>query len=211
MQPGERLVRVALPRRRQRLGEVVLLGEQVDGPVAHPPWLDEDDLGGGGQHVGEQLVGVDEPRQPALHAVEQGALGEPLPLLAAPRLGADELGGPGPHVVGRHQLAGGEDQRLGEVVDRALVVDAEVGQPVDLVAPQVDAHRVVAGRREDVDDRPAPGELAAVLDELLAAVAELGQAVHELVGVDDVGVADGDRLGRRRAGTEPLQQRRARR
>ena len=66
----------------------------------------------------------------------------------------------------------GKMQRLVEVVGRALVVDAEAGQAVDLVAPQVDADRGVAGRREDVDDRAPPGELAAVLDELLAAVAE---------------------------------------
>ena len=83
----------------------------------------------------------------------------------------------------------GKMQHLGEVVDRALVVDAEAGEAVDLVAPQVDADRVVAGRREHVDDRAAPGELAAVLDELLAPVAELRQAVDELVGVDDVGRA----------------------
>ena len=118
------------------------------------------------------VLAVDEPRQPALHAVEQRALGEALPLLAAPRLGGDERGGPVAHVVGRDQLAGREDQRLGEVVGRALVVDAEAGQAVDLVAPQVDADRRVGGRREDVDDGAAAGELAAVLDELLAAVAE---------------------------------------
>ena len=141
VQARERLVRVALPRRGQRLGQVVLLGEQVDGPVAHPARLDEHDLGARRQHVGQQLLVVGEPRQPALHAVEQRALGEALPLLAAPRLGADELRRPGPHLVGRDQLAGREDAHLGEVVDRALVVDAEAGQAVDLVAPQVDAHR----------------------------------------------------------------------
>ena len=56
----------------------------------------------------------------------------------------------------------------------------------------------VAGRREHVDDGAAPGELAAVLDELLAAVAELREPGDELVGIDDVGRADGDRLDRRR-------------
>ena len=52
-----------------------------------------------------------------------------------------------------------------EVVDRALVGHVEPGQPVDLVAPQVDAHRLVGRGGEDVDD-PAPhGQLAAVLDD----------------------------------------------
>jgi hypothetical protein len=207
VEPRERLVRVALPRRRQRLGEVVLLGQQVDGTVAHPPRLDEHDLGRLGQDVGEQLFAVSEPRQPALHAVEEEALPEPLPLLAAPRLGADELRRAGPHLVGRDQLAGGEDAGLSKFVDRALVAGAEAGEAVDLVAPQIDADRVVTRRREDVDDRPPAGELAAVLDELLAPVAELGEAGDELVGVDDVRRSHGDRLDRRGVRTQPLQQR----
>ena len=45
------------------------------------------------QQVGDQRVAVDEPRQPALHAVEDGALGQALPLLAAPRLLGDQFGG----------------------------------------------------------------------------------------------------------------------
>ena len=45
VQAGERLVGVAAPRRRQRAGQVVLLGEQVGGPVAHAARLDEHDLG----------------------------------------------------------------------------------------------------------------------------------------------------------------------
>ena len=104
------------------------------------------------------------------------ALGQPLPLLAAPRLGGDEPCGRGSDVVGRHQLAGREDHDLVEVVGRALVVDAERGEAVDLVAPQVDADRGVGGRGEHVDDRAAAGELAAVLDEFLAAIAELDEA-----------------------------------
>ena len=85
---------------------------------------------------------------------------------------ATRRGGALAHLVARRELAGREDHRLGEVGDRALVVDAERGEPVDLVAPQVDADRRVGGGREHVDDRAAPGELAAVLDELLAPVAE---------------------------------------
>ena len=53
------------------------------------------------------------------------------------------------------QLAAREDLDLGEVGRRALVVHAELGEAVDLVAPQVDAHRHVGGRREHVDDRAA--------------------------------------------------------
>ena len=76
------------------------------------------------------------------------------------------------------QLAGGEDERLVEVVGAALVVDCELGQPIDLVAPQVDADRRVGGRREDVDDRAALRELAAMLDQRLAPVAEVHQVAR---------------------------------
>ncbi len=206
VQAREGLVGLALPRRRQRRGQVVLLGQEVDRPVTHPARLDEQHLGAGRQHVREQLLGVHEPGQPALHAVEQGPFGEALPLLTAPRLGPDELGGPRPHVVGGDQLAGREDQRLGEIVDGALVVDAEAGQAIDLVTPQVDAYGGVAGRGEDVDDRPAAGELAAMLDELLAAVPEGDEPCDELVGVDDVGGVDGDRVRGRGFRPETLQQ-----
>ena len=58
-----------------------------------------------------------------------------------------------------------------EVGRRSLVADGERGQAVDLVAPQVDAHRHVGGGREHVDDAAPHGELAAVLDLVLAAVA----------------------------------------
>ena len=139
-----------------------------------------------GQHVGEQLVVVDEPRQPRLHAVEVQALGEALPLLAAPRLGGDELVGPATDVVGRHQLAGREDHHLVEVVGRALVVDAERRQAVDLVAPQVDADRGVGGRREDVDDRARAGRTRRGARPAPRAGSRSRRACSdELVGIDE--------------------------
>ena len=207
MEAREPPVGVAGPRRRQGAGEVVLLGDQVDRPVAHPPRLDEQELGAVGEHVGQQPVVLDEPRQPALHAVEVRALRQPFPLLATPRFGLDELRRGGAHVVGRHQLAGGEDAHLGDVADRALVVHPERRQPVDLVAPQVDADRCVGGRGVHVDDRATPGELATVLDEFLAAVPELDERPRQLVRVDLGARAHDDGLDRRCAGTELLQQR----
>ena len=74
----------------------------------------------GGQQVGEQALVGGEPRQPALHAVEDQALGEPLPVLAAPRLVADQLGGARPHLRRGQQLAGREDRapRRGRPVER---------------------------------------------------------------------------------------------
>ncbi len=206
VQPREFLVGVAGPGRRERLGEIVLLGEQIGGTVAHAPRLDEDRLRTVREDVGEQRVLVDEPRHPRLHALEVGALGEPFPLLAAPRLGTDEPCRPFPDIVGRHQLAGGEDQRLVEIGDRALVVDAERRQPVDLVTPQVDADRSVGRRRVHVDDRAAAGELATMFDQFLAAVPELDELGAELVRVDDRVRSDRDRFDIGRPGAELLEQ-----
>ena len=115
------------PRLGQRAGEVVLLGEEVGGPVAHAPGLDEEHLGAGRQQVGEEALVGREPRQPGLHAVEDQALGEPLPLLATPGLVAHQLGRPGPDVGRGQQLPRREDGRLVEVGGGALVVDREVG------------------------------------------------------------------------------------
>ena len=65
----------------------------------------------------------------------------------------------------------------------------------------------VGGRREDVDDRATTGELAAVLDELLAAVADGDEAGAELVGIEHVARSDDDRLDLRAVRAEPLRQR----
>ena len=158
------------------------------------------------QQVGDQRVAVDEPRQPALHAIEHGTLGKALPLLATPRLFGHQFGGTRPDGVARQQLAGGKDAHLGEVIGAALIVDRELGEAIDLVAPQVDADRRVGGRWEDVDDGAAPGHLAAVLDEILAAVAEADQRVEQCVGIDDIVRMHDDRLDLDRFRAQPLQQ-----
>ncbi len=148
VQTRELSIRIAGPGRREGAGEVVLLGDQIERPVTHATRFDEQQLRRVGQDVGEQTVVLHEPGHPALHAVEVGALRQSFPLLPAPRFGLDELGCRRSDVLGRHQLAGGEDAHLGDVADRALVVHPERGQPVDLVAPQVDADRCVGGRRD---------------------------------------------------------------
>ena len=206
VQPRELAVGVAGPRGGQRASEVVFLGEQIVGPVAHAPRFDEGDLARCGQQVGDQRVAVDQPRQPALHPIEHGALCQAFPLLASPRLLGYECLGAGANGLAGQQLARREDAHFGEVVGAALIVDRELGQAIDLVAPQVDADRRVGGRREHVDDRAAPGDFAAVLDEVFAAVAEADQRVEQRVGVDDVVGADDDRLDLDRLGAQSLQQ-----
>ena len=164
------------PRLAQAACEVGLLGQDLGGAVTHPPRLDEHDLRVGVEQVDEGVLAGCEPRHPRLHAVEHETFGESLPLLAAPRLGADQRGCAGAYVVGRQQLARREDLDLGEVRRRALVVDAELREAIHLVAPQVDAHGDIRGRRKHVDDRASQRHLAAVLDEVLTPVAEAHRA-----------------------------------
>ena len=188
VQAGEAVVGRAIlgrpPRHRQRRRQVGLFRQQVGGPVAHAAGLAQQDLGVVAHDVDQRALVAGEPRQPRLHAVEHQALRQALPLLAAPRLEAHEPLGPLADLVGGQQLAAGEQQRLVEVVGRPLVGDRELGEPVDLVAPQIDAQRPVGGRREHVDDRAPYRQLAPVLDHLLAPVPGGHEVADQVVAVD---------------------------
>ncbi len=163
-----------------------LLVVELGGAVTDAAGIDEHDAPAGTHEVGQDALGVDEPREPRLHAVEDLALRQPLPLRASPRLGTDEGGGPGTHVLGGEHLATPEELDLTEVPHRTLVPGVELGETVDLVAPQVDPHRQLGGRRVHVDD-PAPhGELAPVLDLVLAPVAESDEPGYELVQLETI-------------------------
>ena len=89
-------------------------------------------------------------------------------------------------------------------MQRALRERREGAQRLDLVAEELDADRLAAGRREDVDDPAAHGELAALLD----AVDPLVAGERELLGelLDPRLVADaraGSAPGRDSAGGSP--------
>ena len=191
----------------QRGGQVGLLVEEVGGAVAHAARLEQQHERVVAHQVEEHVLALGEPRQPALHALEDLALREPLPLLAAPRLQRDEPLGPLAHLVGGQQLAAAEDLDHLEVVGGALVAHRELGEPVDLVAPQVDAHGPVGGGREHVDDRAAHGERPAVLHHLLAVVAGADQRGDQLVAVALLPRPDDDRRHVLHVRPEPLHQR----
>ena len=133
-----------------------------------------------GQQVGEEVLVVGEPRQPRLHAVEDLALGEALPLLARPTAaGRTSAAARSRTSVGRQQLARREDRapRRPSSVERWSATEND-DEPVDLVAPQVDADGVVGGRRVHVDDRAAHRDLAPRLDLVLAPVARRRRAAR---------------------------------
>ena len=195
------------PGGRQRVGQGRLLVEQLAGTVPDPAGLDQDDDGIVPQQVADQLLGVGQPRQPRLHAVELVAVGEALPLVAPPRCRPHQLGRPpAGHLVG-HQLAAAEELHRSDVLDRALVRHVEAGEPIDLVPPKVEADRLVRGGREDIHDAAPHGQLPAVLDDRLAAVAHGHQADHQLIDHDPVTLGHHHRPRRGAPGAEPLEHR----
>ena len=132
----------------------------------------------------EHLVGLpDEVRR----AVEQRH--EVAPAAQAPRrpasVGSREVGAP---------LGRGVDERLVDGVQRALRERRERAHGLDLVAEELDAERLPAGRREHVDDAAADGELAALLDLVDALVAGERELLGERVDARLVAEADLDRL-----------------
>ena len=65
---------------------------------------------------------------------------------------------------------------------------------VDLVAEELHAQRVLLGRREDVDDAAADGELAALLDQVDAGVRRTGEPAYDVLELDLLARRQLDRL-----------------
>ena len=130
----------------------------------------EDQLGVVGQQV-EQVAEVADRQQlgdvgALVRMLERGDLGE----LAV-------LGG---------ELGGGRDLDAVGVAEAALGERREPAQRLDLVVEQVDADRALLGRRVDVEQPAADGELAAVLDLVDALVAGGDEVVRGLVEVEQL-------------------------
>src|SRR2546423_1404549 len=101
-------------------------------------------------------------------------------------------------------LAGREDRARVDRVQRALRERRERADRLHLVAEELDAQRLAAGRREDVDQPAAHGELAAVVDALRAREAGERELLGEPVDTRLCPGAQLDRSGSRRRGREQL-------
>ena len=80
-------------------------------------------------------------------------------------------------------------------MQRALGERRERADRLDLVAEELDAERLAAGRREDVDEAAAHGELAALLDAVDPLVAGERELLGERVEPGRVAGRERDRLG----------------
>ena len=113
-------------------------------------------------------------------------------------------------LVGEQQLAARRRPQavLGDL-EGALVGDLEPADLLDGVAPELDPQRVLLGRREDVEDAAADGELAALLDQVDPGVGRRRQPLDDVVEVDLVAGAQLDRLEVAEAGRPSAAARRA--
>ncbi|MNQ31127.1 hypothetical protein D3C85_444920 [compost metagenome] len=84
----------------------------------------------------------------------------------------------------QRKLAGRQQLDRGHLVDRALGFRIEGAQGFDLVVEQVDAKRLLAAHREQVDQGAAHGELAVLVDRVDAAVTRRFQAAAHVVDVE---------------------------
>ena len=166
-------------------------------------------------------VGGTQQRQQRLHAVDGDALGQlgqhvghaARHAVLQHRVLGGQLGGAVADVVGEQQLAARHrDQRVDvDLRDGPLVGDGEHPHLRDLVAPELDAHRMLGGRREDVEDAAAHRELTALADHVDAGVGQVDEPGDDVV---ELGLgADGqrDRLDVGEVGRHRLQQRPRRR
>ncbi len=99
------------------------------------------------------------------------------------------------------------ERRLCDRVERALRERREGAHRLDLVAEELDPERLAAGRREDVDDAAAHGELAAVVHALGALVAREGERLRQALDAELEAGAHLDRLGTGLGRRQPLGER----
>ena len=164
------------------LEELLARGAEVVGPGAHPLGVAGDEQRAVGQDVEQGLHAVDEGRREGLHALDRDAVGELLEEVDRPGEPVGELGGPGAHRVGEQQLAARwRPQAVLGDLEGALVGDLEPADLLDRVTPELQAQGVLLGGREDVEDAPAHGELAAPLDEVGAGVGSAREVLDDLL------------------------------
>ena len=134
------------------------------------------------QHAGHRLHVVHERGHQGFHALDRNRVGDRFEHILGVRDLADQPPRAAADRLGELQLAagGGPDRALGLAVG-ALVGGVELPDRVDLVAEELDAHRVGRGRREHVDDAAAHREFAAVHDQIDARVRVFDQTAGRLV------------------------------
>jgi hypothetical protein len=144
------------------------------------------------------LVGLPDEIGGAAERGDQRPLGRRLVVVVPGQLDAI---GVGPALRGRI------DDRVRHGMERALREGREGADALDLVAEELDAQRLASGRREDVDEPAAHGELAALVGTLDACVAGQRERFREAVDARLGADLQPDRLRPLALGRQPLRER----
>ena len=179
------------PRRAQ---ELLTRRDEVVRATAGALGVEDQHGRAGGHQVDEQLHLVDEDRRERLHALDRDAGGHLVGELEQLRVRPAELGGAAAYVLGQQQLAARRRPQAPHRLERALVGHREGADLLHVVAPELDAQRVLLGGREDVDDAAAHRELPAPLDHVDAGVRRLGEATDDVLQRAGVAGRQLDRL-----------------
>ena len=146
---------------------------------AHPLGIHHDDRSAG--HLREQgrhAFGQDgdEP----FHAFDVNALGQLCAHLGDRGDAVGQATGPRADLVGEDEFADGRgEQALGREFEGSLVGDREAADLLDRVAPELQAERMLLGRRKHVEDAAAHRHLATSFDQIHAFVAEERQSLDQ--------------------------------
>ena len=166
---------------RERLRERLGLQVRLMGAVQRAVRLAHDHPRAVGKELGRRGQRVEQERRERLGALDEQPVGQALQLIGvAVRVQRGGLGGAPAQRLVRDQLAHGGHVDVHDLLRGELRRGNELAQRFDLVAPVLQANRTPRGAGEDVDDAAAHRELAAVLDDVGARVAEL----HERSGQD---------------------------
>ncbi len=166
--------------------ELLAGGDQVVGAAADPLRLHHHHLRVVRHRVDEELQLVHEHRRERLHALDRDPGGDLRGHLGQLRVSLAQRGGAAADVLGQQQLAARRCPQPWQRLDRALVGDREGPHLLHVVAPELHPHRVLLGRREDVDQTPADRELAALLDQVHAGVRRVREAAYDVVELGGV-------------------------
>ena len=134
------------------------------------------------------------------------SVGETVPLLSSPRFLGDERLGPELPGRGGPELAAGKDPNRLDAAGRALFGDGEFGEPVDLVAPQIDPDRSIRRARINVDDGAPNRNFTPMFDLPFSPVAGQNERLDEIDRIEPIAGTNHD--GRpTRFGVDPLDER----
>ncbi len=145
--------------------------------------VDENDARSIRQHVDERLhAGRQQRRHERLHALDGDALADLRQHVGDAQQARRELSRALTDLGGEQQFAARRGPQPVRVdLERTLVGHLEPADLLDGVAPELQAHRVILGGREHVEDATAHGELAAALDHVDARVGRGDEGFHDVL------------------------------